>query len=263
MTYRLLALDLDGTLLTEDSTIPAQLIDALQRLIRQDVTVTLATGRAFPTANAYAAQAGITAPLICYNGAQIRRTDGSIVYQHPMPMDLMQTVIRCCRDNGWYLQLYNRDCLVVERITQDTISDPDYPSIPSHGVGPLDRAALLPTPKMITCCYPGDAAFRTAVLHRATGGALNIATSAPRLVEIMCKGVSKAAALQQLCDLLHIPQQQTVVCGDSGNDLEMVRWAGLGCAMGNATPILKNAADYVCRAQYSYGVLEVIEKFFK
>ena len=45
--------------------------------------------------------------------------------------------------------------------------------------------------------------------------------------------------------------------------LEMVRWAGLGCAMGNATPILKNAADYVCQAQYSYGVLEVIENFFK
>lgn len=263
MTYRLLALDLDGTLLSQDCTIPSTVIETLQTLTQQGIIVTLATGRAFPTANAYAAQVGITAPLICYNGAQIRRPDGSILHQHPMPMDLMQTVIRCCRDKGWYLQLYNDDCMVVEAITADTISDPDYHGIPSRGVGPLDQAALLPTPKMMTRCYPGDTAFRAAVLNHATGGALNIATSSPHLVEIMCKGVSKAAALQQLCDLLGIPQQQTVVCGDSGNDLEMVRWAGLGCAMGNATPVLKAAAKYICSAQYSYGVLEVIEKFLK
>lgn len=263
MEYKLLALDLDGTLLMPDLSVPSEVQDALLRLQRRGVCVTLSTGRMFSTAEKYARAFGLDAPLVCYNGAVLRAPGDRPLLCRPLTSELQDAVLRCCDRFGWYAQLYADDQIVVERETEDTRADPDLCTRPCREVGRLILAGLPPSPKIMTRCHPGETAFRAAVLAHATDGGLYIAASTPHLVEMMRAGVGKGQALDVLCTRLGINSSQAVVCGDSGNDLDMVRWAGLGCAMNNAVPALKESADYVCKNSNSYGVLEIIKRFFE
>ena len=263
MAYKLLALDLDGTLLMPDLSIPAQVRAALLRLQRAGVCVTLSTGRMFSTAEVYARDLGLTAPLVCYNGACLRAPGEAPLLWQPLTRELQDAVLRCCDRFGWYAQLYNDDRIVVAEETEDTRRDPDSKTLPCRTVGRLIHADIALSPKIMTRCHPSETAFRAAVLKRETGEGLYIAASTPRLVEMMRRGVGKAKALEALCQKLGITPAEAVVCGDSGNDLDMVRWAGMGCAMENATPGLKEHADYICTRANSFGVLECIQRFFE
>ncbi|MBQ2866117.1 MAG: HAD family phosphatase [Clostridia bacterium] len=263
MSYRLLALDLDGTLLMPDKTVPEDVKAAIHRLKEAGVIVTLATGRMYPTVQKYALELGVTAPLICYNGALVRDAAGSppLLYK-PLPKDLQDAIIRCGEERGWYLQLYQNDTVCAAEIVWETLADPDAKTLPPIALGKLSEAALDPSPKMMSMCPPEEVSMRTEAFDRATGNRLYIASSTPTLVEMMQKGVCKSEALKLLCAHYNVSREQVVVCGDSGNDADMVAWAGLGCAMANGTDALKGIADYVCRHSNSYGVLEVMHKFF-
>lgn len=262
MEYKLLTLDLDGTLLEPDLTILPQVKQAVSHLLAQGVAVTLSTGRAFPSAKLYADALGLSCPLICYNGAVIKTPGGQVFHQNPLPLQLMAKIIEIGESRGWYLQLYNDDQMVVERICHHTRADPDFSNMPCLEVGRLSQAALSPSPKMMTRCRPFDTALRTAILKEAFGNSLYIAGSTPNLVEIMCNAVSKAHALAWLCVHLGIDLSQTVVCGDGGNDLEIISAAGMGCAMANAVPKVKQAAGYTSPHPNGLGVLDVINNFF-
>ena len=263
MSYKLLALDLDGTLLMPDKTIPADVKAAITKLTDAGVTVTLATGRMYPTVQNYAVELGLDTPLICYNGALIRDAAGSepVLYK-PLPMELQQAIIDCGEKHGWYLQLYQNDTVCAADITWETLADPDARTLPPRALGKLSDAKLTPSPKMMSMCPPEEVAMRTEAFRLATGDRLYIASSTPTLVEMMQKGVCKSEALKLLSEHYNITREQVVVCGDSGNDADMVAWAGMGCAMANGTDALKAIADYVCQNSNSYGVLEVMHKFF-
>ena len=116
MKYRLLALDLDNTLLESDLTIPQETIHHLQKLMRSGVIVTLATGRMFPSAKKYADEIGTDAPLITYNGAIMQsRLDTTPRFASYVPQADRQAVIQFCHQTGHYLQMYENDQIVVEK----------------------------------------------------------------------------------------------------------------------------------------------------
>jgi hydroxymethylpyrimidine pyrophosphatase-like HAD family hydrolase len=79
----------------------------------------------------------------------------------------------------------------------------------------------------------------------------------------MHKGVNKSNSLKILCERLAIAPEELIACGDGDNDEPMLRYAGLGCAMSNATEKTKNAANYICKNANGHGVLEVVNKFLK
>lgn len=263
MSYKLLALDLDGTLLMRDNTIPQDVADAITKLMDAGIIVTLSTGRMYPTVQKYALELGLKAPLICYNGALIQTAAGDppLLYR-PLPKDLQDAIIRCGESHGWYLQLYQDHHVAAAEIVRETLADPDSKTLPPVALGKLSDANLQPSPKMMSMCAPEEVPLRMQTFSQATGDRLYIASSTPVLVEMMQKGVCKSEALKVLCAHYGIRQEEVVVCGDSGNDADMVAWAGVGCAMANATPALKELADYVCEHNNSYGVLEVIRRYF-
>lgn len=263
MSYKLLALDLDGTLLMRDNTIPQDVADAITKLMDAGIIVTLSTGRMYPTVQKYALELGLKAPLICYNGALIQTAAGDppLLYS-PLPKDLQDAIIRCGESHGWYLQLYQDHHVAAAEIVRETLVDPDSKTLPPVALGKLSEAELQPSPKMMSMCAPEEVPLRMQTFSQATGDRLYIASSTPTLVEMMQKGVCKSEALKVLCAHYGIRQEEVVVCGDSGNDADMVAWAGVGCAMANATPALKALADYVCENNNSYGVLEVIRRYF-
>lgn len=260
---KMLCLDLDETLLMPDLTIPQPVICALQQLMEKGVLVTLATGRMFPSAKKYADRVGISAPLVVYNGAMIRAA-GAPQPQHffPVPMDAMHKIIEIAACHHWYLQLYNEDRIVVEKIVRETEIDPDLKNAPCLEVGDLRCASLGPTPKLMTAAQPEEIARRKKILRRELGDRLYLAASKPYLLEMMDNGVTKAHSLDLLCRSFGLTPVDAVACGDSDNDTEMLLWAGLGCCMKNGLASVKQQSDYVCRNERSFGVLEVIERFF-
>ncbi len=261
--YQLLVMDLDDTLLEEDLTIPQTTIHKIQELKKKGVGVTLATGRMYPSACVYAQKLHLDLPLITYNGAVVR----SAFSQTPIFSDLIapeqiRLIVDCCKRYGWYLQLYHNDAIVVEKITDNTRLDPDMAHTKTKEVGSFLSAELHPTPKMMIVAKPDELEGIKAVLSKTIGNSLCLTQSKPYLLEMMSPDVSKAKALTQLAAKLGIDRKQVVAIGDNKNDLEMIQWAGLGIAVGNATKDLKDAAAYTAQANRSRAIEEVIDRYF-
>jgi len=271
--YRLLALDLDGTLLEEDQSIPVKVIIALRNLIKQGIVVTLATGRMFTSVKKFANQIGINAPLISYNGAVVREPSANKAsFEEPLTSEQMHQVFTVCKQHSYYLQIYNDEHIVIEKRVRYTEIDPDI-DLANKNYFEVDsflspNRKLGNTPKILTCGNPSpsEMSARHLILKDALPD-LNIVSSlnnsAERgLIEIMNKDVSKASALAKLCEMLGVSPSECVVCGDAPNDIEMIKWAGMGCAVANAVPDVKKAARYTAIAQRSLGVLEIIRTLF-
>lgn len=263
MPYKMLALDLDNTLLYKDLTMAPAARAALRRLMDRGVFVTLATGRMYPSAAYYAKMAGITCPLACYNGALIQSVQpGGYWLLRPLSPEKARQIAAFCRRKGYYVQLYNNDRILVEKRTEETEIDPDLIHNPCVELGDLTQAAYGPTPKMIVVAPPDRTAGIRREFEEEFGDGVTLAASKDYLVEIMDKGVSKASALALICENLGVQPEEVVCCGDNSNDAAMIQWAGLGAAVGNASPAVKELADYVARQTYGDAVAEVIEKFF-
>jgi len=261
--YKLLALDLDDTLLEKYLTVPPTTAIKLRALQAKGIGITLATGRMFPSAQIYARELALTLPLVTYNGAIVRAAAADTpLIAHLLPTEKMRQVIKCCKEHHWYLQFYNDDQIIVEKISNETRLDPDMKNVSVTEVGNFLKAELKPSPKMMTVQKPEDIASVKAILEEATGRSLYMTGSKSYLLEIMSPKVSKAVALAELATKLGIDRSEVIAVGDSSNDLEMVKWAGLGVAVANATDELKAAAGYITAAPRSQGIEELIDKLF-
>jgi len=262
MKYKLLALDLDGTLLMPDHKIAIETVNAIKKIVSNGAHVTLSTGRAFPSAKMHAQEAGIIEPLITYNGAWIRSIDGKgLNLLRAVSLEQMEYIIDYCRKNNIFVQYYNDDKVIIEKVSEEALRDPDLTNCGYVEVGDFYSVERKISPKMLIV---SSAQKAPEIMNELKNNKMNlhISQSTPRLVEVMNMGVSKGSALPILCEHLGVTREETICCGDHINDIEMVKWAGLGVAMGNASPKLKECADHITKAQYSYGVLEVIETFF-
>ena len=146
--------------------------------------------------------------------------------------------------------------------TKETEIDPDLIHNSCVEIGDLTQAEYGPTPKMIVVAPPERTAGIRQEFEEEFGASVTLAASKDYLVEIMDKGVSKASALAIICQNLGIQPEEVVCCGDNSNDAAMIQWAGLGAAVGNAAPAIKQIADYVAQETYGDAVAEVIGKFF-
>lgn len=180
-----------------------------------------------------------------------------------LPQKVQQAIICFCESRGWYIQSYMDDKIVAASFNKFTKGDLDTLQNDVLELGPLSKCCLPPSPKMTSKCRcEAEMRERTRLLSEAFGSEVSVGSSGIDVVEIMPLGVSKLTTLQKLCACYGILMEETVSCGDSGNDYEMITHSGLGCCMANGVPELKKAAGYVCQKEYSYGVLEVIERFF-
>ncbi|MCQ2452321.1 MAG: Cof-type HAD-IIB family hydrolase [Oscillospiraceae bacterium] len=259
---KLIALDLDDTLLMPDCTIPDEVVDALKQAADRGVRVVIATGRIFPSARQYARRLETDCPIICYNGAMIRSPDGAVLAASQHEPEDIRAVAAFCRDHGGlYLQAYAQDDIVVERTVEQTLIDPDSRATAIREMGDLTCAELLPSPKMMILDTPERLAEIRPLLEEAFPDRFYLATSKEYLLEIMPKGVSKRNTLEAYATSCGIHQEEVMACGDNTNDREMIEWAGLGVCVANGVDSLKAVANYVATAERSYGVREAVVKY--
>lgn len=259
--YKLIALDLDGTVISTDLIVSARVKEAIRCAVDAGIIVTLATGRMFRAALPYALELGLQAPLICYQGAMIKSPiDQQVLYHQPVPLHLARQVMQVVQEKGLHLNAYLDDHLYVSEVNRWALAYANIARVPIHAVG--DLAAFLksdPT-KMVVVSDPPVNDVVSRELKEQFRDVLFITKSYPIFCEVAHPECSKSQALARLCEMLGIHQKETVAIGDNANDADMVEWAGLGVAMGNATQEVLDVAQMVTGTVHEDGVAQVLER---
>ncbi|HSS60336.1 MAG TPA: Cof-type HAD-IIB family hydrolase [Candidatus Limnocylindrales bacterium] len=243
MRYRLLALDLDGTILARDLTLDPRDVDGVHRMLNAGMTVIACTGRPYPGALPWVVKLGLTGPMVCYQGAEVRTLDGKTMLDRGLPHDVAMEVVRFARERDLHVQAYRDDRLIVERDRPEAHIYAEHASMEVYVVGDLDQAMGPTTPKLVIVANPTTLEALLPETRRRWANQLNIATSTPDYLEFTSVESDKASALQFVCGRLGIVQGEVVAVGDGRNDESMIAWAGLGVAVEGSPAEVIAAAD--------------------
>ena len=260
--YKLLACDLDGTLMDETFTFTPRVKAAVALAMDRGVAVTIATGRAYPSALPFARELGLTLPLICTQGGLVKDPiTGEVLHQAVMSLSLAHEIIALSQQRGWHLTLYADDQVYLTGLQCPRSFYDQMFGLPLHVVNELVTAITCAPAKFIIIAEPEEADTIVPELRKRFTGRLRIVRSHRNFVEGNPLDASKGRALARLAARLGIRRSQTAAIGDNDNDADMVAWAGLGMVMGNAHPDLKAIADVILPPVEKDGVAVAIEKY--
>ncbi len=257
--YRLIATDLDGTLLGADKRPTPSVIGSLRRARDQGVHIAIASGRMTCTQRDLAREMGLDCSMISYNGSVVVQEDGS-TDETDFDADTMRDVIGYCYDHGYYVQTYRDDVIFTDRDSPMLRSDMDSKSAEIR-FGDLRKMDPMSAPKVVIVVDPS---MTPGIMRdiQTMCPSLSVTQSSPYVVEIMPPGIDKSYGLRSVCEHLGIDREEVVAFGDNRNDISMIEWAGLGVAVANAIDELKDAADIVTVGEMSDGVQEVLDRLF-
>jgi Cof subfamily protein (haloacid dehalogenase superfamily) len=241
--YRLLALDLDGTILDARLNLDPRDVEALARIIAAGVEVIACTGRPYPGAVPWVRRLGLEGPIICYQGAQVRMPNGKTLLDHGIHHELAIEVIRFARERDLHVQAYRDDKLLVERDRPEAHEYSEHAGMQIHVVANLEEAMGPTTPKLVIVAASATLEQLLPEVRRWWAGRLNAATSMPTYLEFTSLESDKATALQFVSDKLGVTQAEVAAAGDGRNDASMLAWAGLGVAIEGSPPEVQAAAD--------------------
>lgn len=260
--YKMLAIDLDGTLLTDELLISPDTVTAIQKAVGIGTIVTIATGRMFPSAKLIAQQLGINVPLITYQGAIIKDiNEQEVMYERLVPPDIAQKLVEIANEKEIHLQVYQDDILYSASENEKLITYCEASQVPYQIEPNLDKLAKNGFTKVLFIDEPNYLNTLQDELQTVFGERAHIAKSKKHYLEVTHPEANKGSALLHLAKMLGIERSEIIGIGDNHNDLELVTTAGLGVAMGNAVIELKDRADYISLSNNEDGVLHVIEKF--
>lgn len=264
MSIKLVAVDLDGTLLNSAKQITAKNQDALD-LSREifGVAVVLASARPPRSVRPFYQQLRLDTPTINYNGALVVDPSSQEVLLHrPLPLEVARRVVTTARKvfpqvlisaevmDKWYTDRYD-DAYDTE--TARTF-EPDV-------VAPIDSWLDQPVTKLLLLGRQDRLAAMATALRRRLAYQITQVQTEDNLLQIMHATVSKAQALRVVAAHMHVPREQVLAIGDNANDVGMLQWAGLSVAMANAAEPAKAVADHVTDGHDADGVAKAIRCF--
>lgn len=243
--YKLLALDMDGTLLNDELHISDENLRWIRKAIEHGVTVIFSTGRGFINAVDYANEIGLSSPMITVNGGEV----------WTKPYHLLERI--------------TLDAIWIERLHQLIGQYPEtwFWAYTTERIYNKDSWSELQgsydAHEWLKFGYYDENIDVIQDIRRQIESwkALEISNSSIYNLEINPLGVSKASALEKLCSYLGISMKEVIAVGDSLNDIKAIQAAGLGVAMENAQEEVKAAADAITYSNNEHGVAEVIRRF--
>jgi Cof subfamily protein (haloacid dehalogenase superfamily) len=262
--YRLLALDLDGTLLNSALRLSDTNAEAVHAAIEGGVQVVLATARFYGIALRTASRIDVQTPLICSNGALVKRPDGHELLHLDLDLDLACDVTTLGDDRGWEM------FTTIGDVTYMQMRPGIIPERLPGGLKIADRQSdhVQEAPPTCVLVFGEDAVneiatrFLPAYQGRA-GFSINRPTNSPHYVILTHPEANKAHALEIVLKDLAIAPEETIAMGDSESDIGMFRLAGLGIAMRNSPDEVKREALHVAPSNDEDGVAWAIDKFLR
>jgi Cof subfamily protein (haloacid dehalogenase superfamily) len=265
---RLVFIDLDGTLLSGPRLISERAKRTIANVREAGVEVVLVSSRPPREMRAFHQLLGLMTPLIACDGALLWNVQARAGLAHaPVQPELAAEIVALGRDLGAVANLESDDEWFTDRLSnleRDSITD--YEIFDPNGVGTVDEVlrAGEPIDKVFLDVRDlEDEAAVTAVvtIKRVFETRATVYERTPGVVHIISAEASKAAMAQQLARRMQIPPEQTMAIGDDDSDTALLQWAGIGVAMGNATPAAKVAADMITSSNLRDGVAEALERW--
>ncbi len=262
MQYKMVAIDMDGTLLTPELRISRETIETVRKVIDLGVIVTLSTGRMYPAALPFALELQLDVPLITCNGALIKcsRT-GREYHKKALSTEHCMEILEYCISSDLNLSLYKDD----EIYTSGAYNLPIHEEIDKSEPRVIDDLKSAVDDSiikiMISSRNKSALEYHSETIYKTYKDMLNIYFSLPWFTEVVHKEANKSHALEYLSRHYGIKKEEVIAIGDNFNDIDMMQYAGLGVAMGNAPDYLKEAADYVTLSNDEDGVRHVLERF--
>ncbi len=264
-SYRLVATDLDGTLFDHTLVIPPRTRQAFELAKSRGAKIVLATGRMLPATLPFATSLGIDTPLITYQGAVIHDPkSGRDIWHHRMPLAETLEAINALRTSGMHLNLYVDHHLIIEEMTPAAAAYLELTGVTPLIVPRFENflfSSTAPT-KLLAIGTVEEADRWHKILFERFEEALYVTKSQAQFLELAPFGVTKGTALAHVAAKLNIQPAEIIAFGDGMNDAEMLAFAGLGVAMGNAPEELKKIADKVAPSIEEQGIAQVLEEIF-
>jgi Cof subfamily protein (haloacid dehalogenase superfamily) len=264
--YKMIVMDVDGTILDCEGRVPEHTKRALLSLNEKGFITTIATGRMLKRAEPVAKEIRINAPLICYNGALIVDIyNGNRIFEKPIPPQNLAYLINVIKSWDYQIVVYHNEDLVVEELNERTnwyiglCAGVDYFIVPdliqfikNKGISSYKLFAIadIQRPK------PVDKSLLELLMKD-----YEVSHSRKGHMEITTKGVNKGNAVRLLAERLKIDRNEIIAVGDGCNDIAMLKYAGLGVAMGNAEDRIKRYAKYTTLSNRENGFLKIIKEF--
>ena len=261
MGYKLVALDIDGTIRNAERAPSDRTRSAVARVQRSGAAVTLATGRMFNAALEATKGLVITAPIITFQGAHIADAEtGEVLWHRPLTPDMALEALDALDAWPGEVLAYHGDRVYANKHT-DWVEG--YKQRQQGRVDVVDDLRPIAAEELTRLVAVGEEEQVRGLSGRLSASfdsRLNIIHSLPQFCEILHPESGKQRALAWLCEHLGVPQDQTVAFANGYEDAEMVRWAGLGVAVEDGVPEVLEAADRVAPPLERDGVAQVLEE---
>lgn len=271
---KLVASDVDGTLIDSAERVPARLREVITRMTAQGTAMALSTGRPARWIYTVLEQLPVRPVCVCANGAVIydSATD-RILKAHTLAPETMVEVVALAEaamaDHGgvsFAVERAGRSAF--DNVDELFLVTPEYshawPALDDHGVVPIATLISEPATKLLLrsdFLESKEMFDRLRPVIPEEVGHVTFSMSGG-LLEVAAPGVTKALGVSYLAELLGVAQEDVITFGDMPNDIEMLQWAGRGVAMGNARPEVKAVSDFVTATNDEAGVADVLEWWF-
>ena len=268
MKYRLIALDLDGTLNNDKKIITRRTKEALIAVQKKGVIVVLASGRPITGLKRESEALQLekyNGILLSYNGGKVVDANSKqVLYKKSLPNETAVKLLKHIEDfpvtpiveDGKQYYTTSKDEFMIEFES----------NLNSLGVKEVDNvaAAVDFSPIKILIAAPNDVLVPSSKqIMEPFKSELSFVQSTPFYLEATMKGINKASSLQAVCDKMNISPEEVIAFGDEHNDIKMIEFAGLGVAMGNACQQLKAVADEITLSNNEDGIAHILEKYYE
>ena len=267
MKYQILVLDLDGTLTNSRKEITPPTLKALIEIQEAGKKVVLASGRPKYGVVPIARQLHLErygSYILSFNGARITdcRT-GQFIYNKTLPQDVIPDIYRIASNYPVDILAYE-DGQLLSGFTPTKYSELEsrINHLPIVGRTKVNTNNLAHN-KFLLTGEPDSIAAAKEEMSAHFHGYIDVYCSDPFFLEIVPKNVDKAASLLKLLTSIGLTADEMICCGDGYNDLTMIETAGLGVAMENAQPLVREKADFITKSNDDDGVLYVIDQFMR
>lgn len=266
MEYKMIVLDLDGTLTNRDKVITPKTKAALQEAQEQGKTIVLASGRPTYGIMPLARELHLEdygGYILSFNGGMI--TDWKtkeIIFERQLPAEINEKIIYLAEKERVDILTYEGAEIITDNpACPYAAMEAQINHLNIRKIEDMKDYVRFSVPKFLMMDDGDYLAMVEPRVKAALGKNYSVYRSEPFFLEIMPKGIDKAQSLARLLDVLNISAEEMIACGDGYNDLSMIEFAGLGVAMENAVLPVRKAADYVTYSNNEDGVAHVVEKF--
>lgn len=264
--YKFIAFDVDGTLLGASHKLTPYTKSILARLRARGIPYTIATGRNLPGIRDIAEEMRVDQPMVLINGGIIQTLEGKLITQSCLPLEAVETAMRISRAGSYDLVMYSSAGIFILEMNKNIYPMYGHVQDGLHEIGRWENIAER-FPSINKCLFIDTTNAQKLIdlepfLRQSLNGSALSLRTCNELLEVQPLGINKGVGLRKLADELGLRVEEMIAFGDFDNDAEMLKVAGLGIAVENATQACLNNADLLVASVDADGPAHFLEELF-